>query len=135
LYVHSLMWLKGLVLSLYKEPLVDISFKCSWLKCLYIYLVFYFSTPVKCIYMLPKFQPHEVYIHFMTICKYYHIRWKIGMEFILAVWWILKIHSSNWFCPMHVKCNSIYQYKMYQSLRKGWFAKLNSRQIFILNGI
>ena len=36
---------------------------------------------------------------------------------------------------MHVKYNSVHQYKIRQSLKNDWFAKLNYRQIFILYGI
>jgi len=70
----------------------------------------------------------------------YRIRRKFGIEFILAVWRITKSAKLNtakfsFYCPMHVKYNNVHQYKICQSLRKDWFAKLNCCQIFILYSI
>jgi len=86
---------------------------------------------------LAPFTQYDILLSLLTSkVTEYCIRWKIGVEFILEVWEITKSTKSNtaklFYCPMHVKYNGIHQYKICQSLRKDWFAKLNCHQIFIL---
>jgi len=45
----------------------------------------------------------------------------------------LNTAKFSFITQCHVKYNSIHQYKVHQSLRKDWFAKLNCCQLFILN--
>jgi len=47
----------------------------------------------------------------------------------------LNTAKFSFYYPMHVKYNSVCHYKICQSLRNDWFAKLNCHQIFILYSI
>jgi len=89
--------------------------------------------------LITKLKPFNIKPHwyFLKYC----IRWKFSLEFILAVCGELqKFTKSNtakvsFNCPMHVKiqcyCWTTIAFanikSASQSLRKYWFAKLNSR--------